>query len=358
MNSSNLITQKPNNGIVLTMVLYVLVVFVIISLVLVTLMVVNNQASYQLLYSTQAYYLAEAGLEYGLYQLSPDPMWLLESDGLSFDGIDDYVSVLNSSSLQVTGNLTVEFWIKPTNIAKGRQNIVDKAYGGEFAFTQETNGSISFYYGTCGGRCTPYQGFGSGAGSAVQNEWHHFALVRDLTTMRLYWYKDGNLLASTAAAYSSATASSYNVTIGSGYTGVYYEGIIDEVRIYNRALTPQEIAFSYNYRMPMNRTGLVGWWKFASGYTSIDSSGSGNNGRVYGATSTIGVYKSSPVSLATQVSFNPPGQSNCFFSVDFTPSAIQLGRIISSSSVYPSQVISLDKAPAQRVLNVAVPRIY
>ncbi|MFN7170574.1 MAG: LamG domain-containing protein, partial [Candidatus Omnitrophota bacterium] len=216
----------------------------------------------------------------------------------------------------------------------------------------------SFYYGTCGGRCTPYQGFGSGANSAVQNEWHHFALVRNLTNMMLYWYKDGNLLTSTAAAYASATASTYNVTIGYGYTGVYYQGIIDEVRIYNRALTQEEIQYSYNYKMPLNRTGLVGWWKFASGYTSIDSSGKGNNGTVYGATSTTGVYKPSPVGLAAGTGFNPLGQSNCSFSVSFIATAVQNGLLTSVSSVEAKQVISLDKAPAQRVVSVNVPRIY
>lgn len=71
----NTITQKRNRGIVLTMVLYILIVFVIIGLVLVTLMVVNSQSSYQLLYTTQAYYLSESGLEYGLYQIKDDPIW-------------------------------------------------------------------------------------------------------------------------------------------------------------------------------------------------------------------------------------------------------------------------------------------
>ncbi|MCM8765913.1 MAG: hypothetical protein NC920_03600 [Candidatus Omnitrophica bacterium] len=211
--------------------------------------------------------------------------------GLSFDGSGDVVTVSDSTSLKITGDLTVEFWIKPTNIVAGRQNIVDKAYGGEFAFTQETNGSISFYYGTCGGRCTPYQGFGSGANSAVQNEWHHFALVRNLTSMMLYWYKDGSQIASTSASYASATASSYNVTIGYGDTGIYYNGFISEVRIYNRALTQEEIQYSYTYKKPQNRAGLVGWWKLdeGQGSTCYDSSGYGNNGTITGATWSQGV---------------------------------------------------------------------
>jgi len=114
------------------------------------------------------------------------PTWHSGSDCasgscLSFDGSDDKITIPNSTSLQVTGDLTISFWIRPTNISKGRQNIIDKAYGGEFAFTQETSGSISYYWGTSGGRATPYQGFGSGAGSVIQNQWQHFTLVRDLS---------------------------------------------------------------------------------------------------------------------------------------------------------------------------------
>lgn len=211
--------------------------------------------------------------------------------GLSFDGSGDVVTIPDSASLKVTGDLTVEFWIYPTNIAAGRQNIVDKAYGGEFAFTQETSGSISFYYGTAGGRATPYQGFGSGGGSVVQNNWQHFVLVRNLTSMMLYWYKNGSQIASTSASYSSATASTYDVTIGYGYTGVYYNGFISEVRIYNRALTETEISYSYTYKKPMNRAGLVGWWKLdeGQGTTATDSSGNGNTGTISGAIYTQGV---------------------------------------------------------------------
>lgn len=211
--------------------------------------------------------------------------------GLSFDGSGDVVTVTDNATLKITGDLTVEFWIKPTNITAGRQNIVDKAYGGEFAFTQETNGSISFYYGTCGGRCTPYQGFGSGANAVVQNEWHHFALVRNLSSMMLYWYKDGGQIASTTASYLSATASTYNVTIGYGYTGVYYNGFVSEVRIYNRALTQAEIQYSYTYKKPQNRAGLVGWWKLdeGQGTTAYDYSPYKNHGTINGATWSQGV---------------------------------------------------------------------
>jgi len=52
-------------------------------------------------------------------------------------------------------------------------------------------------------------------------------------------------LSSANAAYDAAASSTYDVTIGVGYTGVYYQGSIDEVRIYNRALSADEIEHHY-----------------------------------------------------------------------------------------------------------------
>lgn len=165
---------------------------------------------------------------------------------LSFNGSNGYVNITNNSQLQITGSSTIEFWIKPTNLAAGRQNIIDKTYGGEFAFTQETDGGISYFYGTSGVLALPYQGFNSSPTVAAQGQWQHFALVRNLTNSRLYWYKNGVLVNSVAATYTAAAPSSNNVTIGLGYTGVYYNGLISSAHIYNRALSAAEIQQNFN----------------------------------------------------------------------------------------------------------------
>ncbi len=58
--------------------------------------------------------------------------------------------------------------------------------------------------------------------------------------------------------------------------GGTFDGVIDNVRIYNYARTPAQIAWGYN------RGGPIGWWKFdeCQGSTAYDSSGNGNNGTI------------------------------------------------------------------------------
>ncbi|MCM8779000.1 MAG: LamG domain-containing protein, partial [Candidatus Omnitrophica bacterium] len=344
-------------GMVLTMVLYIIIVFVIIGLVLITLMIVNNQSSYQLLYSTQAYYLAEAGVEYGLMQLSSDPMWLVDSDALSFDGTDDYVMVPRYGNYYFgTGAFSIEAWFNANTVSSYRPVVCSGNPNSEPAVNfWVQNSKIRFILRESGGLSLVdlYSNLTLSTGA-----WYHCVVVRDGANMKIYI--GGNLDNSrTNGPTGNVGSSTYQVYIGKmSYASYWFNGLIDEVRIYNRALTQEEIQYSYNYKMPLNRTGLVGWWKFASGYTSIDSSGKGNNGTVYGATSTTGVYKPSPVGLAAGTGFNPLGQSNCSFSVSFIATAVQNGLLTSVSSVEAKQVISLDKAPAQRVVSVNVPRIY
>jgi Tfp pilus assembly protein PilX len=157
---------------------------------------------------------------------------------LSFGG-SGYVSIPNSSSLQLTGSMTFSFWIYPTNLAAGRQNILDKAYGGEYATTLEPTGYMTSYYGTSGALTTPYSGWN--VSPVTQNKWQEITVVRDLSTMAISSYVNGNQVGYGTAAYASATASTLPVTLGRGYTGVYYNGLIANVRIYNRALSYPEV---------------------------------------------------------------------------------------------------------------------
>jgi hypothetical protein len=159
----------------------------------------------------------------------------------SFDGSGS-ISLGNPSSLQITGNQTIEMWLKPADFS-ARRNPYAKAYGGEGTITQELNGTLNYYYGTAGGNTTPYQSFNTGVALTL-NEWNYVALVRDLTGMTLSWYVNGQIIRTTVATYSSATASALTAYIGTGYTSSY-SGEIDEVRISNTVRTSEEIAEAY-----------------------------------------------------------------------------------------------------------------
>lgn len=163
-----------------------------------------------------------------------------------FDGVDDYINIPSTSSLQVTGDQTLEFWIKPTNNT-GRKNFYAKAYAGEGTITYEPGGSLSYYYGIDGTNGANYQGFGSTAALATLNVWYHVVLVRELSTptKTLKWYINGILDTSTTAAYSAAVGGTLPVTLGNGYAGAY-QGYLGLARIYSRALSPAEVIINYN----------------------------------------------------------------------------------------------------------------
>jgi hypothetical protein len=164
---------------------------------------------------------------------------------LSFDGVDDYVRILNTSSLQITSDLTILFWMRPTNISKGRQNPLGKAYGGEYMFTLETNGNLSFYQGSCGGNCSPY-GYNSNAPYRMSNNNFYFVGIRrKISTQRMDHFKDGVKIPDGSYSWVNPSISTRNLQIGSEYAG-FYQGLIDEVRIYNRALSDIEIKALYD----------------------------------------------------------------------------------------------------------------
>jgi len=59
-----------------------------------------------------------------------------------------------------------------------------------------------------------------------------------------------------------------------------FDGYLDEVRIWNRALTREEIKLNMTHEINFPQPGLVGYWKFneGSGILASDSSGNGNDG--------------------------------------------------------------------------------
>jgi hypothetical protein len=125
------------------------------------------------------------------------------------------------------------------------------------------------------------------AAATFDDDWHHLVAVATDSEVKIYM--DGKRL-TTTGTLAPIVSTSVNVKIGGwGLTGNYYfNGEIDEVRVYNRALTEAEVRYHYNQGKP------VGYWKFdeGSGTAAKDSSGNGNDGTISGATWTGGKYGS------------------------------------------------------------------
>lgn len=163
---------------------------------------------------------------------------------IALDGDSDYVRCGNGSLFSLTEQLTVAAWIKVNEFDKKWQTIVSK--GDDSWRLARAGDSYSIEFACNGTAATKWPGWGeipwavSGTTSVDDGKWHHVAGVFD--GQALYLYIDGVLEAAKAAA-NSIDVGKYEVCIGENAqaTGRQWNGSIDDLRIYNRALSHAQI---------------------------------------------------------------------------------------------------------------------
>jgi len=170
--------------------------------------------------------------------LRGDPQWVIGLVGgaLEFDG-DDSVEIPHNDILSITDEITITAWTYMNADASGEMSIVSK--GGwaandlPYELTEEAGSIIYWQFYDDGGRddCQPQ--------SPPVEEWHHLAATYDGQVFKCYI--DGEL-ADEATYAGTMPVNTASVFIGQrSRGGVYYEGILDEVAIYNHALREDEI---------------------------------------------------------------------------------------------------------------------
>ncbi len=157
--------------------------------------------------------------------------------GLSFDGVDDYVEVDDSDGISLTGDMTITAWVRPTDLV-GYNGIVGKTVKGNPSpydlYTVPETGAVRFSVGD--GNASQDIESGKGLTAGV---WQHVAAIRSGSTGRLY--VNGSQVASGSLGVS-AVDDGGALRIGSrDDQGTRMKGDIDDVRIYNRALSTTEI---------------------------------------------------------------------------------------------------------------------
>ncbi|TKB66479.1 MAG: LEPR-XLL domain-containing protein [Nitrospira sp.] len=178
-----------------------------------------------------------------------DPAWTTGNYGnaVNLDGVNDYVSLGNSASLQLTGSMTLSGWINASAFPVGDVAVVSKRSGiDEIGFELDISNDTGPR--TIGFKLTNSVGslmVRYGATTLQTNAWYHVAGVYDAATQNLHLYLNGQLddgvLQGTVTA--SQQNSTFDVTIGRrpGATGYEFAGRIDDVRIYDRPLAVAEI---------------------------------------------------------------------------------------------------------------------
>ena len=159
-------------------------------------------------------------------------------NALSFNGTNAWVTVNSSSSLNLTTGMTAEAWVNPTALGNAWRTVLLKEQTGNLVYDLYANGS--------GGTKVPstevYVGGAkivSAAASLATGTWTHLAATFDGSTLRLY--VNGTQVSQLAVSGSIATSNGALRIGGNSIWGEYFSGLIDEVRIYNRALTAGEI---------------------------------------------------------------------------------------------------------------------
>lgn len=207
---------------------------------------------------------------------------------LEFDGVNDYVSFPDSDDWTYgTGNFTMDLW-----------TYWDVNTGGRYFFSQfnDNNNRTSFYYNSTN-ISFYYNVGGSWKASYIYDWiptigiWYHIALVRNGTELLLFIDGDKKTWTTIGIAISNNNLGDISGPMrigcykGLGVAKYFFDGYMDEVRIWDVARTEQEIQYWKDWELYGSQPDLVAYWNFNEGSGQVlgDLSGNGHNGTIYGA---------------------------------------------------------------------------
>ncbi len=216
---------------------------------------------------------------------------------LDFNGTSDYVETgndaINFGDDGVDNPFSISFWVNPNSFST--QSLVTKmneAGDREYSFQFETDRLYFYLFDASNGS---YLGrHGNVLDINLLNQWMYLTTTYDGrggndAREGIKIYMNGNRVdvshsAQNPSNYISMRDTGGNILIGSRYLSHYFNGLIDDVRIYDRVLSASEIQALYEGDS-VSRMGLVGWWLMdeGTGGTVTDYSGNGNTGTITGA---------------------------------------------------------------------------
>lgn len=247
---------------------------------------------------------------------------------LSFNGTSsNYVNISNADT-NIGNNFTISVWIKAIQdrsnhqvfIAKGPKNT------GHYELYIDTSGILKFYSNDIGDI--------SSNTVVDNNNWHHVVVTYDGSNMKFYVDK---VLKNSPAASGTVADETETMRLGSLVDGTLpYNGLLDEVRIFNRALTQTEIKYLYKNISNYNKQ-IYSEWKLNenSGNTAHDASIPHHDGTVTGASWTGGMFGSALSFNGTSGSYVNISNADVNVGNNFTMSAwIKAGQNRSNWQVF------------------------
>jgi len=205
---------------------------------------------------------------------------------LMLDGSQDYVRVGDDSVFDFSTGMTIEAWIKTFDTTSLRTIVSkwDDLHGDWSYIFKQWNGTDNLSIELSKGGHSDLARL-IGVTHISTDTWIHVATTFDGQYAKLYvnGLLDGSLL-----AVGSIHDSSADLLIGAvnGWSGMeYFNGLIDEVRIWNYSRSQLDLLAWKDASLIGNESGLVGYWNFdeGSGLTIHDLTVNGNNGQFEGS---------------------------------------------------------------------------
>ncbi len=284
------------------------------------------------------------------------------SYSMKFDS-STYVSINDAASLRVK-NITVSIYYKTTSTAIqslfAKNNMSDASsfqYGGSINhdyFSPIATYAVSTVHNS---GCQIGQGYSSVIhqnGTVPKDVWQNFVFTYDGVTQK--GYVNGNLAFSNVINKGDIdNCIGGNLLFGINYLGsaCYFVGKMDEIAIYNKALTETEIQDKMNTILdPNNETGLVGLYRFEEGTGSsvADLSGNGNNGTIIGGSwsSDVPFGQKPAVPVINGPTSIPSSNLNAIYTTTNTPDLTYYWEVtngtISGSQTDTSIAVTWDNA--------------
>ena len=252
----------------------------------------------------------------------------------SFDGVDDFIEVSGKILPINETSYSISFWVNP-NVINSLQSIITESsptpnnfdYNYAVNFTDKLNVGISDFFEFGGSSYTSVQS----SSSLIANQWVFGCMINDTVLNHIKIYFNGNFQGSISSIWYSSLPNNTQIGRGiggaSGIPSAYMNGSLDDIGIWNRALTDCEIKDLYNSQLGSANTSS------STTQTAIDSYTWPVNNQTY---TQSGIYTDTLVNAAgcdSIITLN--------LELDFT--GIQTSNL-TSLKLYPN--------PVQEVLHV------
>jgi hypothetical protein len=209
-----------------------------------------------------------------------------------------------------TQDYTLEAWVKLTGNEASNTYFISKNYDGDpakagyAAILQDAGGSQNLICTYSGGGGLGTEDTGAGTGNLFDGKWHHVACIMDrdggqMGAAGLYAYIDGRRHTSDNTLTIGSAANSVALTIGESSTSAELtSGGFDEVRVYDYARTPAQIALDYNRGAPL------GWYRMdeCTGSTIFNAAKNGNDEAIGSNGTWAGITSGTNTAVGTCVS--------------------------------------------------------